>query len=94
MANRYRNNEIRKTEDGTRVYRTRIRRPIPLKDSDLYVVTQTGDRLDSLAAQYYNDSRLWWIIADANNVHNALLSLPEGTTLRIPMEFLEILANA
>lgn len=25
-----------------------------------------GDRLDSLARQYYNDDRLWWRIVDAN----------------------------
>lgn len=25
-----------------------------------------GDRLDRLAAYYYNDSRKWWLILDAN----------------------------
>ncbi len=27
---------------------------------------QAGDRLDLLARHYYNDSRLWWRIVDAN----------------------------
>ena len=93
MANRYRNNEVKKNDRGRRVYRTRIPKDIPVRDNDIYVVTQTGDRLDSLAAQYYNDSRLWWIIAAANNIHDALLGLPEGTTLRIPQDFLNILSN-
>lgn len=93
MANRYRRNEIERNEDGSRVYRTRIPNNIPERDTDIYVVTQTGDRLDALAAEYYNDSRLWWIIAAANNVHDAWLGIPEGTTLRIPQNFLEILAN-
>lgn len=30
-----------------------------------HVVVQ-GDRLDALAHEYYNDSRLWWHILDAN----------------------------
>ena len=29
-------------------------------------VIQEGDRLDLLAHHYYNDSRLWWRILDAN----------------------------
>ncbi|MCP3902785.1 MAG: hypothetical protein GY715_04035 [Planctomycetes bacterium] len=27
---------------------------------------QDGERLDQLAAHYYNDPRLWWRIVDAN----------------------------
>lgn len=88
---RYNKNEIKKTEDGRRVYRTRISKTIKLRDSDIYVATQSGDRLDTLASKYYNDSRLWWIIASANNIHNALIGLEEGMILRIPTEFLEIL---
>lgn len=29
-------------------------------------VVAEGDRLDALAHEYYNDSRLWWHILDAN----------------------------
>ena len=29
-------------------------------------VVKSGDRLDLLAGNYYNDSRLWWRIVDAN----------------------------
>ena len=93
MASRYRNNEIRRDSDGRRVYRSNIPADIPLRDSDMYVVTQLGDRLDGLADKYYNDSRLWWIIAYANNIHDAPLGLPEGRTLRIPTEFLNILSD-
>lgn len=93
MASRYRNNEIRRNEDGRRVYRSQIPADIPLRDSDLYVVTQLGDRLDLLADKYYNDARLWWIIAYANNIHDAPIGLEEGQTLRIPTEFLTILSE-
>lgn len=93
MASRYRNTEIRKEEDGRRVYRTRIPTEIPQKDTDMYVVTQLGDRLDLLADKYYNDPKLWWIIAYANNIHDAPIGLEEGQTLRIPTEFLNILSE-
>ena len=61
MASRYKNNNKRKLDDGKRVYRSKIYPNIPLKDSDIYVVTQTGDRLDSLASQFYSNSSYWWI---------------------------------
>jgi hypothetical protein len=88
---RYKNNEIKKLKDGRQVFRTRIPKQIEQRDTDIFVATQTGDRLDTLASQYYNDSRLWWIIADANNIHNALIGIDEGTILRIPTHFLEII---
>ena len=39
---------------------------IPLSSNDVYIITTIGDRLDSLANQFYNDVRLWWVIATAN----------------------------
>ena len=93
MASRYENNEIQKLKDGREVYRTRIYPDIPLSDSDMYIVTQTGDRLDTLAYQYYDDSSLWWIIATANNLHDAPFGFEDGTILRIPENYLEIINN-
>lgn len=93
MSSRYRNTEKRKNTEGQRVYRTDIPNEIPLRDTDIYVMTQEGDRLDYLAHQYYNDSRLWWIIAYANDIHDAPLGLESGITLRIPTEFLSILSE-
>jgi hypothetical protein len=93
MASRYENNETKKINDGRTVYRSKIYPSIPLRDTDIYVATETGDRLDSLANQYYNDSSLWWIIASANNLHNAPFGLEDGTILRIPTNYIEILNN-
>ena len=87
MASRYKNNNKIKLDDGKRVYRSKIYPNIPLKDSDIYVVTQTGDRLDSLASQFYSNSSYWWIIATANNIHDASLSVDDGTILRIPIDY-------
>tara|TARA_B110000503_G_scaffold10691_1_gene14594 strand:- start:3110 stop:3406 length:297 start_codon:yes stop_codon:yes gene_type:complete len=93
MASRYTNNETKQTNDGRRVYRSKIYAQIPLSDNDIYVATETGDRLDSLAYQYYKDASLWWIIASANNIHNAPLGLIDGTILRIPQNYIEINNN-
>jgi|TARA_R110000822_G_scaffold223285_1_gene356509 hypothetical protein len=93
MASRYENNKSKKLNDGRNVYRSRIHPEIPLRDDDIYVASETGDRLDTLAYQYYEDSSLWWIIASANNIHNAPFGLKDGTILRIPQNYIEILVN-
>jgi len=91
MASRYENNTSKKLNDGRRVYRPSIYPNIPKKDTDIYIATQGGDRLDTLANQFYNDSSLWWIIASANNIHDATFTLPDGTILRIPVDYLSII---
>lgn len=91
MSSRYSNNTVQKLKDGRRVYRTRIYPNIPLSDEDIYIATQTGDRLDTLAYQFYGDSTLWWIIATANNIHDSTFAVEDGTVLRIPQNYLKII---
>jgi hypothetical protein len=93
MASRYENTEIRKTNFGRRVYRSKIYPNIPLSDTDIYVISETYDRLDTLAYQYYKDASLWWIIASANNIHDAPFGLTDGTLLRIPTNYIQINNN-
>lgn len=93
MASRYQDDKIQKLKDGRQVYRTKIYPNIPLKDTDMYIVSQEGDRLDTLAYQYYDDQSLWWIIATANNIHDATFAVEDGTILRIPQNYLEIINN-
>ena len=93
MASRYQNNETKVTNDGRKVYRSKIYPNIPLRDDDIYVASETGDRLDTIAYEYYGDASLWWIIASANNIHNAPFGLKDGTILRIPQNFIEINNN-
>ena len=64
-------------------YSTTIYSSIPETNSDVYVITQKGDRLDNLAAQFYGDSNLWWYIAQANNLNT--MNIEAGIQLRIPM---------
>lgn len=58
---------------------------IPRSNTDIYVYTTIGDRFDTLALQFYQDSTLWWIISIANNeLPQNSLTPPVGTQLRIP----------
>lgn len=84
---RYQLNNRKKLNDGRVVYQTRIYTKIPKSDRDIYIVTQTGDRLDTLAYQFYGDQSLWYIIASANNIHDPSFAVEDGTTLRIPENY-------
>jgi nucleoid-associated protein YgaU len=91
--NRYNNSTILKTEYTNRpYYKGKMYPNIPLSESDVYVITTVGDRLDSLAYSYYNDATLWWVIAMANNntTKGALYPIP-GTQLRIPTDINSVL---
>lgn len=82
---RYKDIQVQKDASGKRYYK-QVRYPeIKFDDSDIYVLTAQGDRLDKLAASYYGDQTLYWVIAQANpNVQAGTLFLPVGTQLRIP----------
>lgn len=55
-----------------------------ISEQDIYIFSRTDDRLDLLAAEFYQDARLWWIIADANNLGKGTFAIPAGLQLRIP----------
>jgi hypothetical protein len=82
---RYRNIPQTTSPDGKLMYKT-VRYPeIPRSFEDIYVYTTIGDRYDTLALQFYQDSSLWWIIAIANGtLIQDSLTPPVGTQLRIP----------
>jgi hypothetical protein len=53
--------------------------------SDIYVYTNRGDRYDTLALSYYEDSSLWWIINLANPSQDCSSIYPSvGAQIRIP----------
>ncbi len=91
MENRYENIELLRTELGKR-YKKTIRYPKMAKASqDMYIISIQGDRLDNLAYKYYEDARLWWILARANNLGKGDMEVPIGTQLRIPYNYIAIL---
>ena len=91
--NRYTNSTIDQPQQGQPYFKQRFYPNIPLSENDVYVITTVGDRLDSLANSYYNDSTLWWVIAAANNnaTKGALYPTP-GTQLRIPTNLNAVLS--
>lgn len=72
-----------KTENGMRRAATTIVK-IPLTDSDQYIQVTSMERLDKLAAEFYGDQSLWWLIAAANGLGKGTLLVPQNTLLRIP----------
>ena len=53
-------------------------------------ILQEGRRLDHVAFDYYQDARLWWIIAAASGI-GWWLQCPPGTRLTIPTDLGQIL---
>lgn len=72
--------------DGKRVYKIVQYPIIPISTTDVFIVSNEGDFLESLAYKYYGDPTLFWIIACANNLGKGRMSVPSGLTLRIPVD--------
>jgi len=94
MSNRYANIPELKSKFIQKRYLSSVIYPkIKPTDNDVYIISEQGDRLDLLAHKYYGDVGLWWIIAVANNLNEATISIEEGLQLRIPSEVGVILNN-
>lgn len=90
---RYKDIQERVSDRG-RVYKSTTTYPaIPLSENDTYVITVGGDRYDTLAQEFYNDSTLWWIIATANTADRDTLNITPGTQLRIPHNTSKVLQD-
>jgi phage tail protein X len=88
---RYDNIPTQARFDGKRVYKTTYYPPVPPQDTDLQIVSNEGDYLDTLAYKYYGDPTLAWIIASVNNLGKGRFSIPIGTNLRIPVDVNQII---
>ena len=58
--------------------------------TDLYIVVRDGQRMDTLANEYYGNPSMWWIIAQANNITGGTLFLKPGSSIRIPKDLASI----
>jgi hypothetical protein len=85
MPYRYENIPItRDLDEKNQMYQTNVYPDIPITETDNYVITTLGDRLDLIALDFYNDMSFWWIIAAANNLPGDSIYPPAGMQLRIP----------
>ena len=92
MASRYNNSITFKTQQGKPYYESKRYPVVPLSESDIYIVTTIGDRLDLIANQYYRDSNLWWVIAFVNsNVTRGSMFPVPGIQLRIPTDLSNVI---
>jgi len=58
---------------------------VPNDTDELWVVPSAGvPRLDLLANDFYGTPQLWWVLASVNNILDPLVSVPEGTGIRVP----------
>jgi len=80
MINRY-----QYTPKGSRsTYNTSKLLTVPKSSNDRYIFSREGDRLDLLAAEFYDDPTAWFILAVANNLGKGSLHVPAGVQIRIP----------
>ena len=95
MRNRTQNITQNRNSQGKRYYQPLRYPDIPLSSRDIYIRTTIGDRLDSLANQFYNDVRLWWIISSANPhiVRRDSYALKPDLEIRIPANITRILKD-
>lgn len=92
--NRYSTIKIIKNPNNKRYYSENKYPEVPFSGEDIWVVTTTGDRYDSLALQYYGDKSLWWIIPASNNhLEKNSLYPPIGIQIRIPVNTSTIISN-
>ena len=88
--NRYQYQRPKIKKDKKRIQGQTLYPAILPKATDLYIVIRDGQRLDTLANEYYGDPSMWWIIAQANNITGGTLFLKPGSQIRIPKDLTSI----
>ena len=89
--NRYPSTLIRKETSGPRYFGSTKYPPIAFTIEDFYIISMQGDRLDNLAAQFYGDPTLYWILQQANSLNRDSLYPPIGVQIRVPQNLARIL---
>jgi hypothetical protein len=83
---------IIQSKTNIKYYKNKIYPYVPPVESDLYIITVDGDRLDNLANTYYKNPSYWWVISTINNnVNNCSMFPTPGTQLRIPLDLTRVL---
>lgn len=72
------------TSDGVEFWDTLVLPDARPRQDDIQHVVSSTDRIDLLAHRYYGDSRLWWVIAWANNLEILPTDMKPNMQLRIP----------
>lgn len=70
--------------DGIEFFDTVDFPAVERQTDDIEYVVSSTDRIDTLAANFYGDPVLWWVIAVANDMEDLPGALNQGDVLRIP----------
>ena len=89
---RYSSTRRKRDKSNITSYTTTMYPSIPIENSDKFVMSKVGDRIDTLAYKFYGDVTLWWIIAKANGIKGKT-ALEPGIPLRIPGNITQIIEN-
>jgi len=89
---RYQTTKTKKSKEGFRTYTTTYYPNIPISDSDTFILAKEGSRLDSLANEYYGDTKLWWVLAKSNGIRGKI-ALKAGELIRIPGNITKIISD-
>tara|TARA_Y100001973_G_C5135096_1_gene299867 strand:+ start:627 stop:935 length:309 start_codon:yes stop_codon:yes gene_type:complete len=82
--------------NGGKEYYKYIKYPdIAVSVDDAYVISKVGDRIDSIAYNFYNNPDLWWVIVQANpnKIRRDSFFLKPGIQIRIPANINNILED-
>lgn len=93
MIKRYEQSDTRETDSGKSFYETQLLPDVERRPSDVIITVETQDRLDRIAFRYYDDAKLWWVLAAANNLGRGDWIVPAGTRIRIPQNLSNISAE-
>ena len=87
-----RNDSIKKNQ---RYYKNIEYPKISIDSDDIYILSRVGDRLDSMAYDFYKDTTLWWIISKANpdKISRDSFFINPGMQLRIPQNIEKIIED-
>lgn len=86
LIERYAGAKIDKDVNGGFHYLTTIIPPFKNKtfyETEVYV-TKDGDSLPGLAYRFYGNAKMWWVIAEFNDLANGGYMLKPGLTIEIP----------
>jgi hypothetical protein len=81
---------LKDAKTGDRYYRATKYPEVPYSDSDIYIISAYGDRLDVMSFDYYKTVEDYWIILIANNLPGDSIFVKPGTQLRIPQNIEDI----
>lgn len=84
MYSRYSDAKIQNDSTGQRYLSQVIYPPIVESEDDFYFISVKGDRLDLYAKRFLGSEKLYYIIAQANNLGKGTYAVPPGLQIRIP----------